>query len=220
MAENQAICRAPNFKDLTGEAFGYLRVIELSGKSRTGRILWKCICDAELGGCGTTTIVFGDALRGGHTKSCGCIRANRCAALKTTHGMAGTTEHSSWTAMIARCTRPANRAFNRYGGRGITVCDRWRDFANFFADMGPKPSPKHSLDRIDNDRGYEPGNVIWATPKTQSRNRRVARLFTIDGRTQCLSAWAEERGISVKTVRTRLERGIPIEAALLPIKSK
>ena len=119
-----------------------------------------------------------------------------------------------WLAMRERCERKQNSAYSCYGGRGILVCERWQDFANFQADMGDPP-PGHTLDRIDNDGNYEPGNCRWATRKEQSRNMRTNCTFVFKGKTQCVSAWAEEFGFKRSTLQGRLERGWPIERALL-----
>jgi hypothetical protein len=132
-----------------------------------------------------------------------------------------TPERGCWQAMIDRCHDPKSTYFAHYGGRGIRVCNRWREsFALFQADMGPRPSPIHSLDRIDNDGNYEPGNVRWATPREQGRNKRNNRMLTAFGRTQCLTDWAAERGLRIITLKDRLDKlGWDVERALTaPLK--
>ena len=132
-----------------------------------------------------------------------------------THNMARTPEYGVWHMMKDRCHNPNAKTFKYYGARGIQVCDRWRDsFANFFTDMGRRPSVNHSLDRTDNALGYEPGNCAWNTSHTQSRNRRTTRLLLAFGKTQCVSDWAIEYGVSVACLFARLRRGIPLEDAL------
>jgi hypothetical protein len=127
-------------------------------------------------------------------------------ARRTYHGMSYTPEHVAWTAMWDRTTNPNNNSFPRYGGRGIRVCDEWRDFAVFYHDMGPKPTPDHSLDRYpDNDGNYEPGNVRWATDAEQTHNRH--RWLTLGGKTATLHEWAATIGISVNGLRGRLASG-------------
>lgn len=116
--------------------------------------------------------------------------------------------------MVDRCENPQNKAFSHYGGRGIAVCARWRSFKDFLTDAGSRPSPKHSIDRIDNDRGYEPGNVRWATQKEQTRNTRANKLLTFNGETLCMSEWAERTGIGSPTIRTRLVLGWSVADAL------
>ena len=116
---------------------------------------------------------------------------------------------------MARCHRPSCRAYSNYGARGIYVCDRWREsFENFLADMGPKPSPAHSIDRIDNNLGYSPENCRWATWHEQSRNKRVNLLVEHRGKRQCLTDWARDTGIHVNTLRFRIKKGWPVERAL------
>ncbi len=124
-------------------------------------------------------------------------------------------EYVCWQQMNSRCFNPRNRCFPRYGGRGVTVCDRWRhDFAAFLADMGPRPSPKHSIDRIDNSGPYSPENCRWATLTEQNRNKRTNRLLTFHGETLPLSAWAERLGMPENTIRNRLRRGWSDERTL------
>jgi hypothetical protein len=121
--------------------------------------------------------------------------------------------------MKNRCHNPANKDFSDYGGRGIIVCKRWRDsFENFFADMGPRPSPKHSLDRYpDNDGNYEPKNVRWATPRQQHQNTRYNRIIRFDGRQQWATAWAQELGFNPQTIAERIKRGWPAERLFVPV---
>lgn len=124
-------------------------------------------------------------------------------------------ECHSWDAMIQRCTNTKSRAYSYYGGRGISVCARWRVFANFFADMGLKPSPKHSIDRINNNGNYEPGNCRWAVRRTQQRNMRSNRALTFNGQTKFLCEWEEETGISQKVIWQRVSvLGWPADRAL------
>lgn len=116
-------------------------------------------------------------------------------------------EYTAWNFMIGRCYRPRNHRYAWYGGRGIRVCDRWRtSFEAFLADVGPRPTPRHSLDRIDNDGDYEPGNVRWATSFEQSRNRRNVKLYTHDGETLTLSEWADRVGLPYSTLKQRVSR--------------
>lgn len=120
-----------------------------------------------------------------------------------------------WTLMINRCENPRNKRFARYGGRGIRICERWRnDFSLFVADMGLPPTPGHTLERIDNDGNYEPGNVRWATVREQNRNTGSNRLITAHGETLCVAEWAERLGCSESTLRDRLSRGWSLERAV------
>jgi hypothetical protein len=124
-----------------------------------------------------------------------------------------TPTYTTWVRMRRRCNNPNHSTYQYYGGRGIKVCERWDSFDSFLKDMGEKPEGM-TLDRINNDGNYEPGNCRWSTHKEQVRNTSQNRLFTVNGKTQCLSAWAEEAGINFKTVHTRISRNWSIERAL------
>jgi len=124
-------------------------------------------------------------------------------------------EYGVWAQMIQRCTNPKQIGYASYGGRGITVCERWRNYENFIADMGKRPSAKHSIERNNNDGDYEPGNCYWATRFQQGRNRSDNRIITFNGRTQCLKDWATETGMKIATLKNRLDAdGWSIERAL------
>lgn len=134
--------------------------------------------------------------------------------MNRTHGMRDSDEYRIWRHMRSRCENERMPAFDRYGGRGIVVCERWLDFANFLADMGPRPTKGHSLDRIDVDGNYEPGNCRWATEHEQQRNRRDTRLVTFAGVTASLAEHCERLGLKYKTVHRRLVCGADIDTAL------
>lgn len=120
-----------------------------------------------------------------------------------------------WRSMIQRCTDKDFKTYRHYGGRGVSICNRWLEsFEAFMDDVGPRPSRKHSLDRIDNSGNYEPGNVRWATRTEQLRNTRRTRLLTFGGETHCLSAWSEKLGIDKRTIHSRLKAGWTVEQAL------
>lgn len=217
MAKAQTSTRGSRFKDMTQEPpCGCLRAIKQAGKSRSGVILWECLCDKSLGGCGATTIVRGIHLRSGHTQSCGCLAELVQKTCHVTHGMTKTPEYQSWHGMKQRCTNSRHTSFSDYGGRGISVCDRWMTFENFLSDMGRKPSTSHSIDRIDNNGNYEPSNCVWASKESQARNNRRNRPLTIGERTQLISDWARETGLSVATICKRLARGWTTERAVSP----
>jgi hypothetical protein len=150
--------------ELTGKRFGRLIVRAYAGDRK-----WSCVCD-----CDAHHDARGSDLRKGRIKSCGCLRRelNKTRAIK--HGMCGTPEYSSWTSMKQRCLYTCVNGFENYGGRGVTFCEEWRSFLAFFADMGERP-PGCSLDRIDPNGNYEPGNCRWATALQQTHNRRPRR---------------------------------------------
>lgn len=161
---------------LTGKQFGAWSVIEFLGV-RNRNSIYRCKCE-----CGTTRDIFAGNLTAGRTVSCGCKRSQNASVKLKKHGHAQTVgkrpspTYSTWGSMLNRCNNPANRSYPRYGGRGITVCDRWRDFDNFLADMGEKPAKGMSIERLDVNGNYEPGNCVWATPTIQARNTRRTKL--------------------------------------------
>lgn len=130
------------------------------------------------------------------------------------HGLRHTPEYYAWNNMLERCRNPRNRKWPTYGGRGIAVCARWFTFENFLADVGPRPSRAHSIDRKDNDGHYEPGNCRWATSREQNQNLRTNRRIEYAGETLCVSAWARRRGISKSTLTHRVNAGWPLSMAL------
>jgi Staphylococcus phage HNH endonuclease len=156
--------------DLTGARFGRLVALSIEPPKRPDAgYRWLCRCD-----CGTTKSIARGDLTAGYAKSCGCLRAEWNKRTHTKHGGYGTVEYSAWIRMIQRCEDKNLKAYKDYGGRGIRVCERWRhDFPAFLADMGPRPSPTHSVDRFpNNDGNYEPSNCRWATKREQRLNQR------------------------------------------------
>jgi hypothetical protein len=188
----------PNFINLTGHTYGQLTPMYLAGR-RGRNLYWVCRCT-----CGNESIVSRANLRTGSITSCGCTRYQKSAAKLTRHGMTESTEYRIWGLMKARCYIPNNPGYADYGGRGVIVCDRWLEsFENFLEDMGPRP-PRHSIDRIDVNGNYEPGNCRWADHKTQARNKRSTRYVTAFGRTKCLADWQDETGISGRLISERI----------------
>lgn len=148
-------------------------------------------------------------------RGCGCIRNEIGTFRFMTHGRSGTDVHRIWRNMINRCENPRVPSYQRYGARGIRVCDRWRkNFADFFVDVGPRPSPQHSIDRIDTNGHYEPGNVRWATTIEQAQNRRTNKTLTLNGETLCIAEWARRTGISGSCLIARNAAGWTDERAL------
>ncbi len=195
------------FKDLTGHVFGRSVVTEYAGKK--GRCqAWKILCE-----CGNSKVVLASNLLNGHTQSCGCLAAERVRATHLTHGMYGTRTYRCWGAMVKRCRNPNDISYRRYGGRGITVCERWLRFENFLADMGKCPDG-HSIERKDNSGDYGPGNCKWATASEQANNRRSSRFVTFEGVTLTVVQWAERTGIKTSTLFYRLNMGWDVSRAL------
>jgi hypothetical protein len=193
-----------SFIDLTGKVFGRLTVVNKSEKRGTlNRIMWNCKCE-----CGNYCVVNGSTLKVGDTKSCGCLFIESVTMLgkaSKTHGMRHTREYKSWSEAKQRCHNPKNGKFGWYGARGITVCDEWiNDFQAFFNHIGPKPE-KFELDRIDNSKGYEPGNVRWISKKGNLMNRRNTVKVFFMGEEITLDEYSKIIGISYKAAYARLK---------------
>lgn len=197
-------------EDLTGRLFGRLTVVRPSRqKTKCGKYRWLCRCE-----CGNTVLARPYSLKVGHIKSCGCLFKDMLTARNTKHGMSDSVEYRAWLKMKERCLNPANKDFHHYGGRGITVCDEWRkSFDTFYAHLGPRPKDG-TLDRIDNDGNYEPGNVRWASRKRQANNTRRNRQLTYKGETLTVAQWARKAGLTSTCLYQRLRAEWPIERAM------
>lgn len=207
--------------DMTGKRSGRLVVIEIAGSDVDGQVLWRCQCE-----CGNTTLTRGCHIRTGKTKSCGCLRADSCGTV--THGATRTrasqrlrSTHASWNAMRLRCNNPNHVAYPRYGGRGITICDRWSVFEAFLEDMGERPKGL-SLDRINNDDGYCAANCRWSTGSVQSRNRCTSRMVEVNGIVQTLADWCDELDMPYGAVSSRINalRWNAADALTVPIGTR
>lgn len=187
--------------DLTEMRFGHYTVISYAGKSTKGTH-WLCRCD-----CGNEKIVRADVLKGSKFPSCNQGGCRTGGAKRKYAKCRNDLTILTWRSMIGRCYNPKNSRYESHGRRGITVCDRWKNFENFLSDMGERPSKTYSLDRIDNNGNYTPENCRWATAKQQARNTRRNRNLTIDGRTFCVAEWAEISGIKQDTILARLKSG-------------
>lgn len=198
-----------------GARFG--RWVVLSPPKYQGASLaHDCRCD-----CGTTKTVRADRLRNGASKSCGCAARESLI----THGFTcketrrESREYWIWNTMVRRCTNPKVKNWADYGGRGITVCERWMKFENFYADMGRRPSSKHSIERINNDGPYDPGNCTWALRSDQAKNKRNNRLIEANGERLHLAEWARRLGADHSTIIGRIARGWPeSKAVTTPIR--
>lgn len=193
--------------DITGQRFGLLVAIERLPINADRRHLWRCLCD-----CGTEAVRKPGHLLGGKSQSCGCARPHLRTHGNSTRASGQTKEYSTWSRMRSRCLNRKAADYKYYGGRGISVCERWQSFDAFLADLGPAPSPSHSIDRIDNDGNYEPGNCRWATKKEQSRNTRAT--LRLDG--EALNDVAERHGITHDRLYSRVRRGTPADLLFAP----
>lgn len=195
----------PKQKDLVGQRFGQL-VVRAPDPTRLTRLYWICLCD-----CGQETSVQSGHLVGGLINSCGCGRI--------THGLRKSPEYVVWNNLRQRCTNPNNPMYDNYGGRGIGVDPRWEAFEVFHADMGPRPSDNHSIEREDVNGNYEPNNCVWATKETQANNTRRNVFHDYDGRSLTTSQLAREGGMSHQLLKNRLDKGMTLEEALaLPVR--
>jgi len=195
-----------------GQKVGRLTVIERTANRSEGnstRACWLCRCD-----CGNTIIVTGHSLGkaqsgSGGTRSCGCLMKEK----PIKHGRCGTTAYKSWHMMLQRCSNPNNPAYKSYGGRGIRVCDEWKDFRNFYADMGDAPVGL-TLDRVDNSLGYSADNCRWATRWEQGNNRRTNTFIAFKGEKLTMAQWAKKTGLGIYCLRNRLASGWTIEKSI------
>ena len=180
---------------------------DMPSETKRRKALFKCYCGKEF-------IATIENIKG-HTKSCGCAIKKGMESYMYKHGMNKSTEHKSWTHIKDRCYNPNNKSYKYYGGRGITVCDRWLEsFENFFEDMGLKPDPTYSIERENVDGNYEPNNCVWANRETQANNKRNNVIIEFNGEKLSLSQWARKIGVSDSTIAWRLKKGMTIEYAL------
>lgn len=203
------VVRKVSFRNLKGQRFTRLVAVRRAD-NRGDKVRWECQCD-----CGNLHVVDSLHLLNGKTKSCGCLHDT--FNLKHGHTRAGfhSSVYQRWAQMVSRCTNAKDRSYHRYGGRGITVCDRWlSDFSAFLADVGEPPAGT-SLDRIDNNGNYEPGNVRWATRIEQNNNTSRNRVLEYDGQRKTASEWARHFGLSQRLVMSRLSAGWAIDDVFL-----
>ena len=207
---------------LEDRRFERLTALTCVGKTNGGHRLWQCLCD-----CGTYCVVSANHLVTLHTRSCGCLHRDitrENSKRHITHGrsLLNDSVYRAWHGMKSRCLNKADAGYPNYGGRGIKVCERWRNsFENFLEDMGEKPSPQHSLDRIDVNGDYTPENCRWATRKEQANNKRTSAYLTLGERTQTVSQWAEELSMPRPTLEWRITAGWDsIKALTHPVRKR
>jgi len=206
--------------DILGNRYGRLTVVASGGRDKRGRSRWECVCD-----CGNVKIIDGYRLKHGDTLSCGCLQKERARDAHMKHGYnkkgSCTKEYNSWLHMLSRCYNTKNKSYRYYGGRGIKVCDEWKDFRKFIEDMGDCPKDKESIDRIDNNGDYTPENCRWADRSEQNNNKNSNVFITHNGETLTITEWAKRLGTNDCTIRGRIRRGWKVEDAVsLPVKKK
>ena len=206
-------------KDLAGERMGRLVVIKLTRREKRDathyRSYWECKCD-----CGTVKEISQDSLSGGHSNSCGCLKRELCSERMITHGKTGSPEFKIWSGIKKRCFQKSSSGFHKYGARGITMCDRWRDsFENFLADMGEKKNGM-TIERIDNNGNYEPSNCRWATALEQGQNKRNTIRIDHDGKSYSLRFFAGIFGVDYKRLHELYRtKGMPLNLAIEKARS-
>jgi hypothetical protein len=190
--------------DLVGRIFGRLRVIAFDHMDKNSNSYWLCECE-----CGNQSIVRRGHLLSGDTVSCGCNLVDFNKKTHTAHGMSNKHMYRSWYSMKHRCNNPNAANYGGYGGRGITVCDEWNDFNNFYNwSMSHGYKPGLSIDRINNNDGYDPGNCRWATSSEQANNKRDTIFVTYNGQTHSVAEWARLFNVVYSTLNRRIKRGV------------
>lgn len=188
-------------RDISGQKFNKLTVVAFSHIGSNGYSFWKFKCD-----CGKSIRFNASRVWRGLKKSCGCSWAEAQSIAQTKHGCKYKRIYRIWHGMKSRCTNAKHHAYDRYGGRGVKICRRWLTFTNFYKDMGEPLSNEHTLDRINNSKGYSKNNCRWATKVEQNRNSRGNASYTFKGKTQCIAAWADEYGLRRSILYDRLRR--------------
>lgn len=203
----------PKILNLLGQRFSRLTVVlKREHNDKFGNVIWECRCD-----CGSVTYVRTGCLRNGNVRSCGCLNKDSI----TKHGMHLSSEYTVWCGIKDRCYKETHKSFKDYGAKGIVMCDRWKNsFEAFYEDMGPRPSLKHSIDRVDGTKGYDKENCRWATPKQQANNTKRNVYYEYDGEIKTLAEWCDELDLNYNTVFMRLQRGKPFEEAIYRKRSK
>ena len=201
----------PKKIDITGKRFNRWLVKSPSEKRANGLVMWLCYCE-----CGTERLVRSSDLTTGHSQSCGCLSKEALSLQRLKHGHSKdgkSKTYKAWKNMLQRCRYEKDKYYEIYGGRGIKVCDRWKEFVNFLEDMGERPEGK-TIDRIDGDGNYEPSNCKWSTLKEQNNNRSNNVYLEYNGKRQTIAQWSTELGIRYCTLYGRIHRKWSTERAL------
>ena len=211
------ICMKSILIDLSGRRFGRLNVLRQGPRTRPKVPKWFCLCD-----CGNITNVDGKSLRFGLSTSCGCKKKELAQLINKTHGLTDSPEYKTWCGIKRRCLNKNDKAYPRYGGRGIRICEQWKDsFETFYADIGPRPSDAHSIERLNPNGDYEPGNCIWLLLAEQNFNRRDTIYLVVDGVRTSLTELSKESDVPYPTIQARIARGWDHKRAVTePVKTK
>lgn len=196
-----------SYQGVIMQKYGQLTVLSELGFNSHGKKLWRVLCD-----CGKESIKIASSVRNGKTRSCGCLAAS--GRSRATHGKRYTRAYTVWCNMKARCLKTNHPSYKNYGGRGISIAPQWLAFDVFLRDVGNPPDNDHTLDRIDNNKSYEPGNVRWVKRFVQSRNTRQNIWVTINGVTKCFYDWCEDYKIAAGSVYRRLAKGEDVVSAI------
>ena len=196
--------------DMTGQVYERLTVIEQAGRNKRGQALWRCACE-----CGNECITTGVYLRSGHTKSCGCLCADKLRERRTTHGDSTSRLYRIWKDIIRRCEDPRRRGYADYGGRGIEICEEWKSYEMFREwALSHGYNESLSIDRINNDEGYCPANCQWTDDITQANNKRSNHLITVGNKTMTMAQWSRETSIPYSALQARIAAGWDVEDAV------
>jgi len=197
-------CMPKKLRFAVGEKYNRLTIIEVVGKSKHGHYMVDCICD-----CGAKRTVEVNSLKSGNTKSCGCLNRDNTINRNKTHEKSHYKEYRHWAYMKSRCNNQNTHSYHRYGGRGIVVCERWNNsFDDFLTEMGSMPGEEYTVERIDNDRGYEPSNCKWATMAEQAKNKSTVIKVEYNGEIKNIHDWSKELKIPLKTLCERYHKGL------------
>lgn len=198
------------FQDLTGQKFGRLTVIERRGRDKWKNAIWLCECE-----CGNTKLIAGTHLIKGRSKSCGCLQVEKAKERATTHGLSHSRIYRIWFDMKRRCNQSQNKSYDRYGGKGVKVCDEWTESFQSFYDWSMKNGYTDNLtiDRIDSNGDYSPSNCRWVDEFVQANNRSNNHYITYKGETKTMKQWSDVLGIGYYVLRSRFNKGWDVERA-------